>query len=773
MTFINGWFASVRRSSRAAGLGGILALAGLFGLQACSDSTFEPSTRTGTVEASVATTGEDPDPDGYVVVVGDSIDRAVGPNESARIENVPSGQHTVFLDGVADNCQVEGENPRTVTVPEDGTVTASMTVTCEARLGDLEARASTTGDELDPDGYRIVINGGTGEASGEATGANAEAEQTIGPNDTVLFGDLPAKAHEVELQDVASNCTVEGRNPRTVEISFGEQTSVTFEVHCESTRGGVNISTSTSGQDTDPDGYNVGVHGLASANVAANGSTSLDGLPEGEHELELRDVASNCTVEGDNPRTIDIVAGTSVDVTFEVTCVERQGQVRVDASTTGEDVDPDGYTVTLDGGSEQSLAVDGSVTFDGVDEGSHDVRLGDVADNCTVGGDNPRTVSVSHGQETAVTFDVTCEAVANQLTAETSTTGEQLDPDGYTLSLDGGDPEAVGIDDSRTWSDLSNGDHTVELGDIAANCWVDGANPRTVNLSAGESVTTTFSVKCFAPLSDEIAFEGEASGNLDIYVIDADGSGSASRLTTFSGRDRDPHVSPDGTTILCSSARSPAGLWLINADGTNPRYLTDGSNGKWSPDGSKILFTRGGSSRDIYVINADGTGVRQVTDIGGFTDLGAWSPDGATLAFTSDLDGDLDIYTVSAGASGAGVADLTQLTDNPGVDGNPTWSSTGKIAFTRWADPDGTRTPSDPDDDHEEVYVMNADGSSQVNLTESSDSHDGYAAWSKGGSLLAIYSDRTGGDRVYVMNADGTDLVQITTFTSRAPAWSP
>jgi hypothetical protein len=62
------------------------------------------------------------------------------------------------------------------------------------------------------------------------------------------------------------------------------------------------------------------------------------------------------------------------------------GNVTVTTSTTGSNLDPDGYTVTVGGTQSQAIATNGSVTFSGLSAGSHAVALSGVAANCTVSG---------------------------------------------------------------------------------------------------------------------------------------------------------------------------------------------------------------------------------------------------------------------------------------------------------------------------------------------------------------------------------------------------
>ncbi len=91
----------------------------------------------------------------------------------------------------------------------------------------------------------------------------------------------------------------------------------------------------------------------------------------------------------------------------------------------------------------------------------------------------------------------------------------------------------------------------------------------------------------------------------------------------------------------------------------------------------------------------------------------AWSPDGRRIAFVSDRDGLGEIYVMNADGSGQ-----TNLTNNPADDLDPAWSPDGKrITFA-----------SERDGDYE-IYVMNADGSGQTRLTDNP-AHDAGSHWS-------------------------------------------
>src|SRR5690349_14980329 len=60
------------------------------------------------------------------------------------------------------------------------------------------------------------------------------------------------------------------------------------------------------------------------------------------------------------------------------------------------------------------------------------------------------------------------------LVIRTTTTGTELDPDGYQVTVDGGAPQAMGLADSLVVDPLAAGPHTVTLSGLADNCAVSG-----------------------------------------------------------------------------------------------------------------------------------------------------------------------------------------------------------------------------------------------------------------------------------------------------------
>ena len=277
-------------------------------------------------------------------------------------------------------------------------------------------------------------------------------------------------------------------------------TVLTLNPASSSTTGNLTVSTSTAGSSLDPDGYTVTVDGGSPQAIGINASVTYPNLSAGSHSVALSGVAANCAVTGGNTQAVTVPSGGTVTAAFAVSCsAATTGNLTVSTSTSGSSLDPDGYTVTVDGGSPQAIGINASVSYPNLSAGGHSVAISGVAANCTVSGGNTQTVTVPAGGTVTASFAVSCVTPPGNLTVSTSTTGANLDPNGYTVTVDGVSPQAIGINASVTYTNLSAGTHTVAISGVAANCTVSGGTSRTVSVPSGGTATTTFSVSCNAP----------------------------------------------------------------------------------------------------------------------------------------------------------------------------------------------------------------------------------------------------------------------------------
>jgi len=178
----------------------------------------------------------------------------------------------------------------------------------------------------------------------------------------------------------------------------------------------------------------------------------------------------------------------------------------------------------------------------------------------------------------------------------------------------------------------------------------------------------------------------------------------------------------------------------------------------------------------ICLASPDGSDSFDLTSLG-VAGWPQWSPDGTKVAFVRDVAGDQEIYVVNADGTSE-----SRLTDDIALDQFPAWS------------PDGTEIVFQTNrDGNYEVYVMDADGGRPINLTRHPD-FDGWPSFSPDGTKIVFYSLWPLGVHVHakgeaaptllpdgesyevmVMDAEGTDITNLSHIsgTDWFPLWSP
>jgi TolB protein len=276
------------------------------------------------------------------------------------------------------------------------------------------------------------------------------------------------------------------------------------------------------------------------------------------------------------------------------------------------------------------------------------------------------------------------------------------------------------------------------------------------------------------------------------------------RLTFSSDRDRERAKS-------AVANRDVQEIYIVDYDGANPRRVTSTTTLNitpvWSPDNQAIAYTsyrpagQFGTYQDI-VVSYIATGQRDEPAKGSpqrQNYLPIYSPDGSRIAFTTNRDGNPEIYVMNRDGS-----NLRRMTNNPAIDVTPTWSPTGnQLAWVS----DRTGQPH--------IYVMNVDGTGQRQLIaeicdrptwssgqfneiayaartgpgydiklysfstgEAKKLTDGIGsnespAFSPNGRHIAFTSTRNGKSQVFTIDRDGNNLRQITREgNNKFPNWS-
>jgi hypothetical protein len=444
----------------------------------------------------------------------------------------------------------------------------------------------------------------------------------------------------------------------------------------------------------------------------------------------------------------------------------------VTTATAGPSPDPDGYVVRIDGTLLRRARDGDTVVVLLADGGTHAVALGEVSANCVVTGDSVRATPVPQADTAWVHFEVTCRATTGALRITTVATGQELDPNGYQLSITGAD-QPVTLDPNGVYTaDLPSGHYALTLTGYTQNCVADSP-VREVDVVAGGTGDVTFTVGCttaapagagheIAFVTDRLPLDGQAP--VRVYLMNEDGTGLRARTgvardyllgldwlpdgrtlgflstpkfddviggvistmdaesgtidTLFAVSALDsPEWSPDGTHMAFVDNFDVSGgdldqVWVAGPDGSDRHQLTaDGVphwSPTWSPDGTQLAYaTRSGEpdglgNRIVVRSLGDPTETPVLADFRGDINRITWSPTGTTIAFFGSLDSNgSQIFTVPATGGEA-----TQLTRGQGGNGGPAWSPDGqRIAFTSYRD------------GNSEIYVMNADGSNQTRLT--------------------------------------------------------
>jgi len=269
------------------------------------------------------------------------------------------------------------------------------------------------------------------------------------------------------------------------------------------------------------------------------------------------------------------------------------------------------------------------------------------------------------------------------------------------------------------------------------------------------------------------------------------------RQLTFGGENAEAYFSADGKNLIFQSTREPFGcdqIFTMSVNSEPQRLVSTGKGrctcGFYSPDKKKIIFASthlGGDScppppdyskgyvwalyktYDIFIANPDGSNLKQLTDTYGYDAECVFSPDGKKILFTSDRDGDLELYEMDTEGK-----NVKRLANSPGYDGGAFYSQDGKkICFRARVITDSAELKDYQEKLKEglieprylELFVMNADGTGRTQITNNGAAN--FCPYFRPDGKKIIFASNMDDPKgrnfeLYLINVDGTGLERIT-----------
>lgn len=221
----------------------------------------------------------------------------------------------------------------------------------------------------------------------------------------------------------------------------------------------------------------------------------------------------------------------------------------------------------------------------------------------------------------------------------------------------------------------------------------------------------------YSPDGDRIVYESDSAGNWDIFIMDVQGK-SRHRLTSSTANDRRPSWHPNGRKILFESdSKGVKALYTINLRNNRIKKITGNSiSGElifasYAPARNRIAVSlqESETKSNIVLLNKNGKIIHHITKNAFRNYYPRWSINGKEIVFFSrkDTDNEHDeIYRTNLDTR-----ECKRLTSSPTHNFCPTWSrDQRKIVYV-------TSMP----DTRPEIFVMNADGSNPIRLTNNDD----------------------------------------------------
>ncbi|MFC1643673.1 hypothetical protein ACFL1F_01160, partial [Chlamydiota bacterium] len=270
----------------------------------------------------------------------------------------------------------------------------------------------------------------------------------------------------------------------------------------------------------------------------------------------------------------------------------------------------------------------------------------------------------------------------------------------------------------------------------------------------------------YSPDGTKIAYMSDASGNYDIWVRNADGSGDPVQVTTHTAKEYYPSWSPDGTQILFTTERGsePYEIWGKNSDGSGNAWQILGSyrpyGADWSPGGGWIAYSLYNNNWYPYIGKADGSGSYKISADHPVY-LPRWSPDEKYVVYQRSS----NLYLKEVDGDGDGFPDMNGeeialTTEGYGYE-------CGRFS------PDGERIVyRSTYGGSRNIWVMDVDGTNREQITYNKDADVEYdfPCFSPDGTKITYHSTQSGDCDIYIVDYRGAgDAAPIAQITAPLP----
>lgn len=264
----------------------------------------------------------------------------------------------------------------------------------------------------------------------------------------------------------------------------------------------------------------------------------------------------------------------------------------------------------------------------------------------------------------------------------------------------------------------------------------------------------------WSPDGSSLLLDGDATGDFELQVIDVESKEVSPLAPSASSNEGGAVWSPDGSEVAFFSNREgPFAGYVVTLDGGAVRRITPPDAGAvtdlaWAPDGTTISFTSSAEiESDVWLVGADGSNPRVVSTEPGSSQA-AWAPDGNSMAITAQPAGEetTGIYLLDPEEG-----TTTGISNTPYRDSFPTWSADGDAVYFVSALPNDDADGGDADD----IFRVDVDRDEPEPIVSDPISIESELVATSDGRFVAFSVQRLGDKEIFVANSDGTGAIPV------------